>query len=139
MFKIIYATLSVILLQILLQGCSPVYKTNYIYHPVKSPKASVCANQCLEQKQTCHSQCLDLQRQCERDANMLAVASDLIKPQSDTTSTISSSRTTLLNDCYKHADKCELSCDVNHKLCHENCGGEVTVQKICVRNCDKIK
>jgi hypothetical protein len=136
MLKFINATFCIILLQMLLQGCSPIYKTNYIYHPIKSEGSRACANECLHNKQNCRSQCLELQRKCEHDANMLAVASELIKNQSSP-STISSTRTNLLNDCYKHADQCELSCDEDHKLCHENCGGEVTVQRLCVKHCEK--
>lgn len=139
MFKIIYATFCLLLTSLLIQGCAPIYKTNYIYHPVKSEKASHCANECLQHKQTCRSQCLDLQRQCEREARLLAIASDLINVQSPSNSNISSNRYELLNDCYKQAEKCELSCDEDHKLCHENCGGEVTVQTVCVKNCEKSK
>lgn len=139
MFKIIYATLCLLLISFVIQGCAPVYKTNYIYHPVKSAKTSHCANDCIQHKQICRSQCLDLQRQCEREANTLAVASDLINGQSMLNSTTSSTRHELLNDCYKHADKCELSCEEDHKLCHENCGGQVTMQTICIKNCPKKK
>ncbi len=135
MFKIIYATLCLSLTSLFICGCSPVYKTSYTYHPVKSEKASHCANECLQHKQTCRNQCLDLQKQCEKEADRLAVASDIIKIQSSPDSTMSTNRYELLNDCYKQADKCELSCSHEHKLCHEGCGGEVTTQRVCVKNC----
>lgn len=137
MSKIIYAIL--LITCFIIQGCAPIYKTNYIYHPVTSKKASHCANECIQHKQTCRSQCLNLQRQCEKEANTLAVASDLINRQSTPSSINGSTRHELLNDCYKNEDKCELSCEEDHKLCHENCGGEVTMQTICVKNCPKAK
>ena len=138
MLKNFYAVVSLLLI-VLLQACSPIYKTNYVYHPIRSEseKARHCANDCINYKQTCRSQCLELQRRCEHDANILAVASDLIYHQSH--STLSTTRADLLKDCYKHVDECEQGCELDHKLCHENCGGEVTLQKICVQNCDNVK
>lgn len=134
MFKIIYATFCLLLTSLFIQGCAPVYKTHYIYHPVKSEKANDCVNEGIQHKKTCRSQCLDLQKQCEKEAGQLAVASDLIKTPD---SSISTTRYELLNDCYKQKEKCEASCEEDHKLCHENCGGEVTMQTICVKNCPK--
>lgn len=138
MLKTIYATIcSAILLFTLtcfLQGCSPVYKTHYIYHPVSSEKA-VCANECIKNKQICKSQCLDLQRQCERDANMLGMASGLVRAQTGDLNAPPSARLSLIEECKIHLESCELACDENHKLCHENCGGSVTVQSVCVKNC----
>jgi hypothetical protein len=133
MLKTIYAT-TIVFLIFFLQACSPVYKTNYIYHPVQSEKGRACANECIKNKQSCHRECLDLQRQCERDANMLGLASELVKIQAED-ATYHSTRTSLIAECQQHLDKCELACDQHHKLCHENCGGEVTIQSLCVKNC----
>ena len=125
---------------ILLQGCSPVYKTNYIYHPVKSESAAICANQCLQQKQNCQGNSMEFHRQCEREAYILSMASGFINRSFDATgssNTNYSTRSDILNHCHKQTEKSNLSCQENHKLCHENCGGEVTLQTVCIQYCDK--
>lgn len=106
-----------------LTSCGPQYETRYSFIPPKSPSERICANQCVAEK----NQCV---RQCNQQLGLLDSVSDI-------TSSIMDSGNNARRSPSDRVARCTSQCEQSHRICHENCGGTVIANKVCVAFCDK--
>lgn len=122
----------------LVSGCGPSYKTTYRFSPPPDELGRSCAAGCLERLQGCKARCKAELYQCERLEDIRA-ENEYLK--------YANSRLKSGQKLKKHRhhfksytacrNSCSKECDVHHRICHVNCGGDVTEQTICTARCDQ--
>lgn len=100
-------------------SCTPQYETTYSFISPKNKEERKCANECIVGKSNCVFQC----------NQTLGVTSMTIDNRSER------SLGSLFGGNEDKSATCMSQCDINHKMCHENCGGKVIVNKKCVAHC----
>lgn len=106
----------------LVSSCGPFYNTEYEFVPPQRTDERTCANSCIKDKTNCFQRCKD-RSTIEGFGQNLFTA--LGSPNFHT---------------YEyHKRECEESCNQDHRMCHENCGGKVIAKKVCVYGCKSKK
>ncbi|WP_082784585.1 hypothetical protein [Neorickettsia sp. 179522] len=131
----------------ILSGCmtfNPVYRTSYSFIPPKSPGGRECVNKCLLAKQMCQSSCEKIHN--TRTANILInIGKEEKKGKHDFFDEFDEYHKREMAEYRREMkeearyERCQNSCNHNHRLCHTNCGGEVIAKTVCIRNCDEEK
>lgn len=138
MLSVRLVTVSVLVVSALvLQGCSPIYKTNYSYHPIAGKQGQMCSNTCLVSKQSCIQHEQQSYQQCESQAQMayqMCEASKVwaynAKGNLECVANCSCWRSSCSEPDYGR-------CEETYKDCYLNCGGEVTATTACTQFCDE--
>ena len=106
---------------VLLASCTPQYETTYSFVPPKDNKGRECANSCVTEKNRCINQ-------CNQSLGVTDTASNIF-------STLVNSGTENKPEKSDRVATCTAQCNESHRVCHENCGGKVIVNKKCVAHC----
>ncbi|WP_238523038.1 hypothetical protein ACJZTR_02095 [Neorickettsia risticii] len=132
---------------VILSGCitfDPVYRTSYSFIPPKSQNGRECANKCLLMKQTCQNSCN--KSNDTQTANILInIGKEEKKEKPNSSDKFHESSSWEMDEYRKRVqeraryERCQNSCNYDHRLCHTNCGGEVIVKTMCVQNCNEEK
>ncbi len=118
----------VLLFVVLLAGCGPVYRTEYSYQPPQDPQGRNCLMQCENMRMQCRTNEDYRLRSCE-DQNRIA------RLEYDNCMAMKYDR------CRDNSTYCGSSdyerCDMDYRLCYQNCGGIISSREICVYGCEK--
>ena len=121
-----------------LNACSPVYKTEYSFIAPPTIEGKTCANQCLNARQSCFSYCEEKEASCRQEAKLDAkiayleyLGRKVVNEQEADKSLSDFERTSHCN-----TNSCDRQCEDSHRICHVNCGGNVTERKYCSSFCD---
>ncbi len=128
-----------VLLCAALIGCSPVYKTTETLAPPANSAGLRCVAQCQEIKSTCNRSGHDRHKSCMAEQRISAEKS-FYEYRALKMMAIQEVDKTV--DDYINPNHCSADasyrriCNGGFKNCFTMCGGSVTTQKVCVRNCD---
>lgn len=123
-----------------LTSCGPVFKTFYAFEPPKTQTGKNCVNQCnmmkmqcgqLEDQKAanCRQRADSAYQECERAARAEVLACKLGGNKN-------CSKPYCSRDiCTKNTE----TCDNQYRVCFQNCGGKITSETRCIRNCDKAR
>lgn len=129
-------TFLVALLLILSTGCGPSYRTLYHFEPPASLNGKRCANECLYKTQECSHQCTHNRYQCEQGAKMAELAHTVVDAlATQNKQPYYNSHNGSYHQCVSQENQCIESCKSMHRICHQNCGGDVRSETVCIRNC----
>lgn len=120
-----------------LASCGPVYQTTYDLQPPDTPEGKICANQCVQIRQTCeqncgfeYDRCMDREyREADRRYH------DYVRERKRENKPIERSRSSFVYS-YSCNDSCTDECDVRQRQCHSTCGGEIYSETVCTAFCD---
>jgi len=123
---------SLLALSLTLNGCGPIYSTQYRYTPPVDSNGKMCVNQCASSRDLCRqleeSRASQEQAQCQQNATMryaLCLSNaktDQARSQCNSSSYCSRSANT---------ERCEGS----YRQCFQNCGGRVDSFQVCDFGC----
>jgi len=120
-------------------ACSPLYDTRYTFTPPASAEGTVCATQCAVTESYCRQSCQLNQNACEQQARADA-ARDFdvyVYEQKRKNRPIKKSLRDFERSYYcPSRTNCESTCAANQRACHQNCGGSISSERVCVAFCD---
>lgn len=132
----------------LLAGCGPRYQTFTSYAPPQDDAGRQCLAQCLGSRQLCRQGAQVHTQQCRLGAQTQAQIENIRRLAEYQLELERSHRKgrkaperpgTVSPDygrCNGEAAAAERQCGVDHDLCYQNCGGQVTYTTHCVANCE---
>ncbi len=119
---------------LLLAACGPAYRTNYVLNEPATESGRLCSANVIEMSNACVQSCRQMAHQCETTNSAFATSIDLGKGGRWGRSLgYDIGGRTGSADC--SSSKCEASCLAAARQSHTNCGGTVTEQTVCTRNC----
>ncbi len=124
-------------LPLLAAACSPVYKTEYRFQPPPTQQGQQCANHCLTTLHSCVSQCEAAKKQCRFEEDLKSEAEFLQYQLLNKDDPNASKKTKKNFTNYSHCNTgCKSRCESSQRICHVNCGGNITESRICTAFCD---
>lgn len=122
---------------ITLSACGPIYKTEYRFQPPPDERGRICANACLDKMQSCQSSCKTQNTECRHIKSLEAENAYLhyVNERQREDKEVEKSKRDFENysDCNTG---CSEQCESIHRICHMNCGGNVTETRYCTAFCD---
>ena len=124
---------SVILLIPIFAGCSPSYKTAYLYSLPMDEKQAVCFSICEEHRGHCVQLAKSEKRNCELRNQIATIAyrQCLSVNKSGYGGAIGPACDDTQDFCFSDIERC----NANYRGCFIDCGGEISEQMICTSNC----
>lgn len=122
---------------LLVTACGPVYKTSYSFAPPPTAEGRQCAQSCLQTHNECKAQCEVKKTQCREIESLKAENAYLkyVAEQKDKGKEVERTQSSFAD--YGQCDTgCEENCAFSHRVCHVNCGGNVTERRYCTAFCD---
>ncbi len=130
-------TLILFLAALFLTHCSPVYRTDYTYYPIKGRQGQMCSNTCLVAKQSCVQSEQQNYQNCVNQANFQYQMCQNAKVYAYD----DDGDWVCVDNCYCYRPSCSSPkiafCEETYKECYLNCGGEVSATTACVSNCEE--
>jgi hypothetical protein len=126
-------TAAFLLLAALINGCGPIYGTEYRYSPPPEPEARSCVALCRNTQQLCRS---TAENRAERETMRCEVEANR-----DYERCLRAGRRDreALSRCHLRTCPTHLPhdghCTEEFNLCYTECGGEVEVERVCQFNC----
>lgn len=127
----LFMTLSLffIVFILFLTGCGPIYDTRYHYTPPQDPQGMNCIFQCDNMKMQCeqlemmrYENCMN-RAKLEQDRCLDNIRRQNREPKKN--------ECPLIHSCSQDTERC----DVQYRICYQNCGGQVHAEQVCVFNC----
>lgn len=116
-------------------GCGPAlprYESHYIFHDPNTSNGLGCVGQCNQIKKQCDEIQEMKRRECENNADLAQRTCEWNIRQRE-------HRDSKWYECWR--DSCSTdyeTCNKDYRVCYQNCGGQITLETVCVSNCDKI-
>ncbi len=122
---------------VLAAACSPVYQTDYRFSSPPTEQGKQCANNCLDKLDHCLASCRSTEAQCRNTKNLEAEVEYLryVNRQQKDGKPVELGKHDFTNygEC---STGCEDQCNHQQRICHVNCGGQITETKYCTAFCD---
>jgi len=122
---------------VLISACGPVYKTDYRFQTPPTAQGKVCAQGCLDKMQSCQNACRAEQAECRHLQSLKAENAYLryVTERQRTNQEIKKNQSDFESFSACNTD-CDDQCAAVQRICHVNCGGNVTETRYCTAFCD---
>ena len=106
---------------LLLSGCMEIYEDRTSFIPPKTKSERDCANDCIKRKDTCITECQRIASEVDIMGNVTSAIGGIFGSSNQ-------GNTSNMKECVTR-------CEKSHMQCHQNCGGKVLKERVCVANC----
>lgn len=122
----------IVLLMLTIAGCTPSYKTAYLYSLPQDEKQAVCFSICDKHRSRCLQHVQTEKRNCELRNQMAHMAYrqclSVNRSGPGATSPVCDDNQ---NFCFSDPERCE----ANYRKCFMDCGGEISEDSVCITHC----
>lgn len=137
----------------MLWSCSPMYETRYVVVPPQTQSGKYCANKCIQNKDTCINTCQSTASALEMTNSVISAfkGDDSYKDckakcatkgyidggyfMQDCQAKCTADHNNSRNGSPNYMQDCERSCTKSYMDCHNNCGGHIKTEEVCVAFC----